>query len=245
MRIVGIAKRCWSCSVLIATFLVVPHALLGQEAETGYISVRFVDVKPDQGAQFEAAAADIGAALREGGAPFFHVYQRLRGDMGYTIITLDGNLNNMPNIELDPRLIARVTSTLDSTRLVTLEIDPALGIQSGSMEPGGRYMWVRARTTSPANAAAFLQAQEEVVVPALKAGGIKDRRFGRVVFGGNVNTFVNFTYSDTFPGTGPNMVAQAIGQREFDRMITRLNGVVSTAEDYIYLFRPDLSFTAN
>jgi hypothetical protein len=225
--------------------LTISQASWGQNEGPGYINVRFADVRPDQAAQFEAAAADISAALRAGGSPFFHVYQRLRGDVGYTIITLDGNLNDLPPIELDPRLIDRATSTMHSMSLITLAMDPALSIDSGTLDPGGQYMWVRVRTTSPANASAFLQAQAQDLMPALKAGGVTDRRFGRVMFGGNVNTFVNFMYSDEFPGTATsNPVAAAMGQRQFNQMISRLNGLVSNAEDYVYMYRPDLSFTA-
>jgi hypothetical protein len=39
------------------------------------------------------------------------------------------------------------------------------------------------------------------------------------------------------------MVAQTMGQRNFDRMVSRLNALVSNAEDYVFVFRPDLSFT--
>jgi hypothetical protein len=233
----------WGHSLIAVLLLAAPFSIWAQNDGPGLINVRFADVKPDQVAQFEAAAADVGAAMRAGGAPFFHVYQRVRGDMGYAIFTLDSELNDLPAIQLSPGLIDRATSAVNNFTVLSLAVDPALGIDSGTLEPAGRYMHVRVRTTSPGNAQAFLQAQADEVVPALRAGGVKDRRFGRVLFGGNVNTFVNFMYSDSFPGTGTNMVAQTMGQRNFDRMVSRLNALVSNAEDYVFVFRPDLSFT--
>lgn len=230
--------------LLLAVLLVAPAMLSAQDDDgPAFISVRFVDVKPDAGAQFEAAIKDIGQSLRSGGAPFFHVYQRMRGDMGYTIITQDRAYANQPAIEISPTLITRVTSTLNSTRLVTLAIYPELSITGDSVEPEGEFMHVRVRTTSPANRQGFFDWQKNELVPALRKAGATNRRAGRVVAGGNVNTFVDFSYSKRFPQGEVNL-PQAMGQRNFDQMISRANNLTAAAEDYRYRFRSDLSFTA-
>lgn len=226
---------------LVSIVLAMPFSAHGQDDGTGYISVRFADVKPGETAQFEAAIKDIGSALREGGAPFFHVYQRIRGEAGYTIVSLDGAYNDLPPVELDPALIQRVTATLNGTTLLTLAIDPTIGIQ-GSFEPEGNFMYVRVRTTSPANRDAYYEWQRDDLVPALRQAGLSDRRAGRVVAGGNVNTFVEFTYSDEF--FGDLNIADTVGERRFEQIIAEGNALTVGAEDYRYRFRRDLSFTA-
>ena len=82
------------------------------------------------------------------------------------------------------------------------------------------------------------------LTPALSQAGVTDFRAGRQVAGGNINSFVSFQYSDEFPGGGPN-VGEAVGQRDFERIIARGNSLVVSAEDYRYRYRADLSFTAD
>ena len=233
----------WIHLGLALSILTVPFLAHGQEQGPGYISVRFAAVKPGEVAQFEAAIKDIGEALRAGGSPFFHVYQRIRGEQGYTIISLDGAYNNnLPQIELAPALIQRVTATLNSTSLLTLAIYPEIGIASGSLEPAGNFMYVRVRTTSPANREAYFEWQRDELVPALQQAGLNDRRAGRLVAGGNVNTFVEFTYSNEFQGNLD--IAGTVGQRRFEQIIARGDALTASAEDFRYRFRRDLSFTA-
>ena len=235
-------------SLVLAPLLLVSADSLAQEGNRPRVSIRLADVKSDSVAQFEAAIAEIGGVLEAAGRQYFHVYERVRGDLpGYSIISEDGDINGLPGVDIGGSLLDRVNHSLNGNTRLSVEFIPELGISSrDGVEPSGRYLYVRVRTTSPANARGFLAAQAEEVVPALEAGGVTDRRFGRVMYGGNPNTFVNFTYSDEFPGSsGGNPVAEAIGQRDFDRMIGRLNGLISTAEDLIYVFRPDLSFTAD
>jgi hypothetical protein len=227
---------------LALAILALPLAAYAQQEGVGYINVRFADVKPDSVPAFEAALKDIGASLRDGGVPFFHVYQRIRGDMGYTIVTLDPAYNEMPPAEIPPELIARITSTLVATSVVTLEIDPAIGIASDSFEPVGNFMHVRVRTTSPANRQGYFEWQRDDLLPVLREAGVTDRRAGRIVVGGNLNTFVEFTYSDKFPSD--LNVGEKIGERRFGPIIERGNALTTNAEDYEYVFRRDLGFTA-
>jgi hypothetical protein len=231
------------CAAVVTATVAAAIPSYAQEGGPGYISLRFVDVKPDAVSEFEAAIKDIGAALREAGVPFFHVYQRIRGGQGYTIVSVDGAYNGMPPVDLDSSLISRVTAASTGNTLVTAEIDPAIGIQGGSFEPEGDYMYVRVRTTSPANRQDYFEWQRDELVPALREAGLTDRRAGRIVAGGNINTFVEFTYSDEFRGGGVNL-GESMGQRQAQQMLARGNALTASAEDYRYRFRRDLGYTA-
>jgi len=227
-------------ALFAAVFACSMGSLYAQENGTGYIQLRFMEVKPDSIAQFEAAIADIKDAYQAAGHPFFHIYQSVRGGVGYVEITADPLMNEVPRIQLPPALLNRVTQTLSSMRLVTLAIYPDLGTQgSGSLEPSGEFMTVRVRTTSPQNQQAYYDWHAKEFTPALRAAGWTDVRMGRVIAGGNINTFVKFTYSDEIP---PNN-GEILARMDIGNLIAREQQLSVTEEDYIDRFRADMSFT--
>ena len=222
-----------------------PITLWAQDEDPVRISVRLIDVKADSVAQFEAAIADRAEVVQAAGHPFFHVFQRLRGlDLpGYTLITLDGAYNELPSIAADPAWGNRISHSTNDSTLLTVEIYPALSIDAGTA-PSGEFLRVRVRTTSPSNRQAYFAWIEDELAPALREGGITDLRSGRIIMGGNPNTFVRFSFANEFPAQGPD-IAAAVGEREFARIIDREPGLLVSSEDYVYRFRDDLSFTAD
>jgi len=225
-----------------ALLAVLPLSLWAQEGGPNYIHVVFADVKPSSQASFEAAIKEIGEAQRAAGHPFMHVYQRIRGDNGYTIFGMDPDMNDLAQPNLENPLIMRITGAVDGIRRVTLAMMPEMTIAPPSVEPSGRYMRVVARTVSPGNANAYQALVRDEVIPALRKAGVTDQRGGRVYAGGNRNTFVAFSYSDEFDGGNVDL-AQAMGQRQFDSLVERASAMQVSVEDYRYMFRPDLSFT--
>ena len=81
------------------------------------------------------------------------------------------------------------------------------------------------------------------VIPALREGGVTDRRGGRVYAGGNRNTFVTFSYTEEFDGAGVDL-AEVMGQRQFDSLVERASAMQVSVEDFRYMYRPDLGYTA-
>jgi hypothetical protein len=216
-------------------------SLYAQEDGPGYIQLRFVEVKADSVAEFEAAVSDIKDVYQAAGHPYYHIYQSVRGEIGFVEITMDPYLNEVPQIQLPPSLLNRVTQTLSSMRLVTLAVYPELSTQgSGSVEPSGEFMTVRVRTTSPQNQQAYYDWHAQEFTPALREAGWTDVRMGRVVAGGNINTFVKFTYSDEIPPDNAEIVARM----DIENLIAREQELSVTEEDYVDRFRADLSFTA-
>jgi hypothetical protein len=131
----------------------------------------------------------------------------------------------------------------ESYALLTIEMYPALSIDAGTA-PSGEFMQVRVRTTSPSNRQAYFDWIEDELAPALREGGVTDFRSGRIIMGGNPNTFVRYTLANEFPAQGPD-IAAAVGEREFARIIGREPGLLVSSEEYVYRFREDLSFTAD
>jgi len=128
--------------------------------------------------------------------------------------------------------------------VLSLAVYGNLGISSGSPEPTGDFMRIRVRTVSPGNAQAYMDWQENEMTPALREGGITDVRFAQVTLGGNSNSFIRFTYPDAIAGGGPN-VGEVVGEREFQRILDREASLLANAEDYVYRYRRDLSYTTN
>ncbi len=232
-------------ALTIATLFSAPGVLLAQEGGPARISVRLVNVKADAVAQFEAAIADRAAVEQAAGRPALHVYERIRGpDLpGYTITSIDSDYNDLPPVQDDPAWIDRILHSINDSTLLTIEIYPELGIPVGSLAPSGEFMRVRVRTTSPSNRQAYFEWHRDELTPALREGGITDLRSGRIIMGGNSNTFVRYTFANEFPAQGPD-VAAAVGEREFERIISREPDLLVSSEDYVYRYRPELSFTA-
>jgi hypothetical protein len=165
----------------------------------------------------------------------------VRGETGFVEITMDPYFNEVPQVQLPPGLLNRVTQTLSNMRLITLAVYPELSTPgSGSVEPSGDFMTVRVRTTSPRNQQAYYDWHAQEFTPALRAAGWTDVRMGRVVAGGNINTFVKFTYSDEIPPDNGEILARM----DIGNLVAREQELSVTEEDYVDRFRPDLSFTA-
>jgi hypothetical protein len=228
--------------LLAGALLLAPLALFAQDEGPGRILVRIVDVKGDGVAAFEAAIADVAEAQRAAGRPYFHVYERLRGDVpGFTVITADGAYTELPPLELDDGLVDRIQHATNGSTLLSIAIFPALSIDANSLAPTGEFLTVRLRTVAPSNRQAYVDWQRDELVPALRDAGTTDHRAGRITLGGNTNTFVRYSFTDAMVG-GQNIGA-AIGQERWDRILTREAALLVASEDLVYRFREDLSFT--
>jgi hypothetical protein len=230
--------------LLAGALLLAPLALLAQDEGPGRISVRIVDVKPDSVAAFEAAIADVAEAQRAAGRPFFHVFQRVRGDQpGFSIIGPDGAYTELPPLELEDGLVDRLQHATNGSTLLSVAIFPELGIDAGSLAPTGEYLQVRLRTVAPSNRQAYFAWHRDELTPALRDAGIKDLRVGRITLGGNTNTFVRYAFADAIVGGGGPNSPEVIGQQRWDRVLTREAALLVASEDLVYRFREDLSFT--
>jgi hypothetical protein len=229
---------------LIAILAVLGSAstVLAQEDDTAYIQLRMIQVQPGKMAEFQAAILQIREIYREAGYPYYHIYQGVRNNVNQFVeITPDAFFNDVPGVQLPPELGIRVTSTMNSMNLVTLAVYPQLSSPGDGVAPSGEFMTVRLRTTSPQNQQAFFDWHASEFTPALREAGWRDVRVGRIVAGGNINTFVKFTYSDQIP---PNN-GDVLGRMNIAELIDGENALTVSAEDYVDRYRADLSYTAD
>lgn len=210
------------------------------------VRVRLVNVKTDAVPQFEAAIRDLSASLKAQGQPFFHVYQRLLGDNlpSYTLITPDPMFGgDTTNVQLPQDVITRIVATVNGSTLASVQTYPELSIAGTGLAPPADFLYTRVRVTSPANQQAYVQWQQELA-GVLKKAGLKDLRVGRVVVGGNTNTFLRWSFLEKFPGDDGLNIDGTIGERDFQRLLARGAALTVASEDYVLRFRKELSFTA-
>ncbi len=236
--------------LVAVSLLAAPVMLSAQQLENpGLISVRLVDVRPGAAAEFEAAIAEVSAASQAAGRPYYHVFQTLRGSSlpSFSIITPEGAFNDLPPLDVDGSVFDRIGHSLNGSTLLTINIAEELSvIPESGVAPSGDFMYVRVRRTSPSDQQAYFDWHENQLTAALREAGVADIRAGRVIMGGDTNTFVRFYYGDSIqsaPGGGVNLF-ESMGQRDFERMIEAEADLLVGSEDYVYRFREDLSFTA-
>ena len=232
------------CSLTAAVFITAPNLASAQEDGPFMLSTRLLDVQSGTEAHVESALADISAEFGNAGRPFNMVYQRIRGDLpAYVIYTPDANYNEMPPIDLDDGLIARVTDHLDGNTLLTTAINPALATNVEGMDTPD-YMFVRVFSVPPANNEAFQEFMAETVAPALDEAGVSSRS-GRNILGGSIGNYVLYIYNDSFPADTAQRLMQSMGERDYDRMIAQGESLVSGVQDLVYRFREDLSYMSD
>jgi len=239
-------RRLWmafSCLLLVVT---APLAMAQDDGPAG-VSVRIVSVKPGAEAQFEAAIADLTASLGEQGRAFYHVYQRERGDNlpSYTLITQDAVFGGVPEADIDPSIIDRIVNSTRTSNLMTVQVDPELGIQGGGgFEPPAQYLRTRIRVTSPQMRQDFIDWQTDAA-DLFEEAGLDDMRVGRIVLGGDPNVFIIWTFQDDMSLGLPGVdIPGTVGTERAQELFQRLSGMLVGEEEYILRFRDDLSFTA-
>ncbi len=183
-----------SSLVALAAFITAPSTLLAQDEGPARVSVRIVDTKVGHQDDFAAAIREISQAAEEAGLPYFHVYQRVRGDNlpSFAIFQPDGAYGGVPQADIPDGVINRLQNANNGSTLLSMAFSG--GISSGSVEPSAEFMRVRVRTARPGSADDYADWQANQLMPLLREAGVPDVRLGRVVLGGNPNTFVRLSY---------------------------------------------------
>ena len=228
--------------VLPVVLLTVSLVAIAQEGGPAYINVRIVTVKADRIAQWESLQKEATEAMAENGVGFRHIFQRMSGSLDtYVIITPEA----LVEIPVTENWLAAISGTIVSRSSIRLQVYPDLfTLEEGGNAVPTRYLHTRLRTSAPGRRDDYHEWQRDELIPALREAGVGDVRTLRIALGGNLDTWVRFSFVDDMPGTGGNPVAESMGQQAMQRMIGRGADMVSQSSDYFDLFRSDLSFDA-
>ena len=248
MKILHLIKAVSGRVLIIGALILSPLAQWAQDdgpGRIGRLNYRIVDVRPGQVSAYLSAIGEVSELARAAGWPLFHVFERVRGTMpAFVVLTTDNAYNDLPELELRAGLLNRLQNSQNSITVLSLAVYADLSTTTyGTVEPSGDFMRVRVRTVAPGNVDAYLDWQKNEMTPALREAGTRDSRITRVTLGGNSNSFIRFSYPNTLVG-GELDVGEAIGEREFERILEREASLLVSAEDYVYRYLPDLSFTA-
>lgn len=226
-------------------FVAAPGISSAQEEGIPGVMARLVSVKPDRVAQWEGLMKERTEALQATGQGFRHVFQRVRGPLSSFVIFTPGGGANVPVTE---NWVNALNGTVASSELHALQpYGDAFTLDlGGDVSIRGDYMYVRVRTVPPGRSNDYYEWQRDELIPALREANVGDVRTLRIAQGGNINTWLRFSYSDEMPLIGgTNPVAQSMGERQFQQMLARGDAMTSSATDFVYRYRADLSYDAN
>ena len=213
-----------------------------QEQGGASILVRTHIVDRDQIAQYEGLMVERMEELRGSGLGFRHVFEQVRGNQEtYLIITpYDG-----PTIAASSNWVNAINDVVTSSELVTQQAYPeAFTVELGEdVSVPGQFMYARVRTVAADANEDYYEWQRDELIPALREAGAGDVRTLRVVLGGNINTWIRYSYIDEIPVIGgADPLAESIGDRQFREVMDAGNAMTVSASDFIYRYRPDLSY---
>jgi len=219
-----------------------PGSIGAQEQVGASILVRTHIVDRNRLDQYEGLMAERMEELRASGEGFRHVFEQVRGQQEtYLVITpYDG-----PIFAASTNWVNAINNVVLSSVLVTQQAyTDAFTVELGEdVSVPGAFMYTRVRTVLPDRNDDYYAWQRDELIPALREADVGDIRTLRVVHGGNINTWIRYSYIDEIPIIGaPDPVVGAIGDRRAQELFATGNAMTMSASDFIYRYRPDLSY---
>ena len=233
---------------LALTFCLLMVALpnwAGAQDQTGNsIFVRYHHVDRERLAQWEGLMVERMESLRATEQGFRHVFEQVHGQLDtYVIITpYDG-----PNFAVSTNWVNSLNAVLvDSELQVQRAYLDAFTLELGEdVAVPADFMYARFRTVAPARSNDYYEWQRDELIPAMRSAGVGDTRTLRIVQGGNINTWIRYSYLNDLPVlSDENAVAAAMGERQYQQMMAEGDAMVTEAVDIVYRYRPDLSYDA-
>ncbi len=215
------------------------------DSEPFWVTVRLHTVKPDQTAAWENLMKERRDVEEAAGRAFRRVFERVRGSgSGYLILHPDLNMgsSDVAVTEISPTWGERLDKTLDSSTVLTLLDYPDISANLDRwLTKDTDLLRVRLRTTAPSRRQDYHDWQANELAPSHEKGGTVFRA-GRVVLGGNENTWVRlYVVVDWAQLTTPN---PSLDNPEFQQMIARGDEMTTTKVSLLYQYRADLSFAS-
>jgi hypothetical protein len=240
------------CALLVAVLALFAGSIpaLAQD-EWGLMNVRIVTVKQDHVGDWVELQKEQAEAMKKAGAPGRIVWEVVKGDHNtFHILTpLDGwadyDNNNGPfrSDTEQANWINDIVETIQSRQELTvwtfdnLNIPPAEG-----SKPNLVALWQH--TVKQENKGDMYDWFEEKMVPALKKVGAKGRSFGRIIIGGNVNTFYHARRLDSYADMGGWTFRSLNAEERADLLSDERQSWIVNSEQILLQYREDLSYSS-
>ena len=238
-------------SAFFAAVLITLAGMLSAQAqnENGLMNVRIVTVKQDHLNDWIELQKQLTESMQKAGAPPRRIWQIVKGDHNtFHILTpLEGwadydssNDNGMGEAEW-ANWINKVSDTIQFREERTVR---TYGFSIPQEEGAERKLVaVRYHTVKQGHNGDMQAWFEEKLVPALKKLDQKGRYFGRIITGGNVNTFYHARALESYADMG-NWAFSNLSQKERDEIFTdERNSWVIESTQTLMRYRADLSFS--
>lgn len=239
----------FTLSVFVLAMVAGSIPAIAQE-ENGLMNVRIVTVKQDHVSEWIELQKQQSESMKKAGAPGRSIYEQVKGDHNtfHILTVLDGwddydssNENGMGEAEW-ANWINKITDTIQSRREFTVQTFKSMEIpaEEGS-KPNLVALWQH--TVKQENRGDFYNWFEDKMVPALKKVGAKGRSFGRIIIGGNVNTYYHARRLDSYADMGQWTFRGLSAEERADLLSDERQSWIVNSEQIMLKFREDLSFS--
>lgn len=243
-----VCRRVLICPIVAAIAAVAVAApVSAQDNQPGWLSVAIVQVKSGHGPDFEALASDLMQAQQDAGMPATQVYEVLLGSAGeYHFVTPVASIAETETgaPPMDPAEMAvwfsRVTQHLESARFFYASIHAEHSIQTDAGESAELLLLQTIRTVAGMQDE-YSEWIEDFLMPALRESDVAGHTLSSGVFGDSVQ---NFYHAVSIPSWDfldmPHPLVRSMGQRAFEQMNERTEGIVESVGLVIARPRNDL-----
>jgi hypothetical protein len=231
--------------VALAALIALPA--VAQEAAPAWIQVVVVQVKPGHGPDFEDRISELMAARQAAGLPLGNVFEVEAGSPGefhvVTPLQSMGQLENEAPPMAPPEMVAwtnRVLQHVDSTHWFYARLYPEHGIQNDAGASANLLILIKRRVVD-GKQAEYQAWVADHMMPAARQSDMLGHTFSQGIFGDSPQNFyhampvANWSAFDT-----PNPMQQSLGQRAYDQLMNRLDGIVESTELTVAAVRSDL-----
>ena len=245
-----LAQRLAAGALIAALAALVCSTAYGQDAPTK-IRLAEIHVRAGQTADFEALAKLVNEAYQKAGVPWRETWSvSLFGEGGvyylvspvknYAQFDEDGPIAKLP-VEDRLRYASLSRNAVETARYKLLEPAEELSLRSDRKEPPklARIMVVRAL---PGKAADLEAAIKELMLPALKAAGVKDYWVYRTLLGGPLGEYTYVLLLDKMADLDTLASTQKLLGDNYGKFMSRVAASVEGAENMIIKLDPKLSY---
>jgi len=218
-----------------------------QDAAPTWIQVVIVQVKPGQAPEFEDRIRELMQGRQDAGLPLGNIFEVEAGSPGeYHIVVPMASMAELdnPTPPMSPPEMAVWTSRtlphIDSTHWFYARLYPEFGIQDDA-GASANLLILQSNRVVAGKQAEYLDWVAEYMMPAARESSIIGHTFSQGVFGDSPQNFyhampvANWAEFDT-----PNPLQQSLGQRGYDQLVDRLDGILESTSLTVATIRSDL-----
>lgn len=231
--------------VAFASLIALPT--MAQDAAPAWIQVVVVQVKPGHAPEFEDRIRELMAARQVAGQPLGNVFEVEAGSPGqFHIVTpmqSMGQVDSQAPPMAPPEMVAwtnRVLQLVDSTHWFYARLYPEHGIQNDA-GASANLLVLLTRHVVDGKQAEYQAWVADHMMPAARQSDMLGHTFSQGIFGDSPQNFYHaMPVANWAALDGPNPMQQSLGQRAYDQLMNRLDGIVESTEIVVATVRSDL-----